>query len=303
MAGNTSNLAELLTDLYEPVFTEAVNHSNFMLQRFKRDSGSDTKYMWKVHYGRNESAGSYAENDSLPTSGVQSYAEAVIPYRLNWVHYGSTGLVEAATAGKGGYFEALASEAEGATEDLKDKLNDQILATAKAETTDIDGVGVIVGATGTYADIDRSTSPYWRSYVLDNGGDERSLTVELMQDVYRNLTNKDRMADVSAILTSFKHFDDYGNLLQVYRRYQNDFTLDGGHRALDFKGKPVVAVEGMDDGDMFFLDESEWCYSVLKNYETVEKDVQADATRFFIKHYSALICKHPGKQGRITDLD
>lgn len=299
---DTSDLAELLTDLFEPSFTEAVTHSNFMLQRFKRDSGSDTKYQWKVHMGRNTSAASYSENDSLPSTGVQSYTEATTPYRQVWVHYGTTGLIEAATQGKGGYFEALASEAEGASEDLKDEINDQLLATSLGTATDIDGIGVIISDSGTYAGIDRSTDSYWQSYVLDNSGTERDLTVELMQDVYRTLSNKDRQAKVSAIMTSFKHFDDYGNLLQVYRRYTNDYTLDGGHRALDFKNKPVVAVEGMADGDMYFLDESEWLYSVLQNYKTEEKDVQGDEKRFFIKHYAQLVCRHPGRQGRITDI-
>jgi hypothetical protein len=300
--GTTANLAELLTDLFEPKFTDAMNRSNFMLQRFSRATGSDTKIQWKVHYAGNESAGSYSENDPLPTPGVQSYTEAVIPYRWNWIHYGTSGQIEEATKGKGGYFEALASEAKEASEDLKNELNNQILATSKANATDLDGIGVIVSGTGVYADIDRATNAYWRSYVLDNGGIERDLSIELMQQVSNALAQPDRRAKVTALLTSFTHFDDYGNLLQVYRRYVNDFTMDGGHRALDFKNKPLVGVEGMPNGDLYFLDESEWEYNVLLNYKTEEKDVQADAKRFMIKHYSALRCKHPGRQGRITDL-
>jgi len=298
------DVAALLKEVFETPFTESVPRDNYMLQRIQRGKADRDVIQWKVHYAGNQSAGSYAETDEAPDAGMQSYIEAEVPIRQNWVIYGTTGLAEAATRSRdGAYFQTLASEAKEALEDLKNELNRQILAMTKAKPTDIDGIGVIVSDTGTYAGIDRATHPWWRSYVnRSDDGNPRPLQLHMMFDMLEELEKMERRAKVSAIFTTRAHYNDYYYLLSEQRRYVNTMKLDGGVEALEFNSIPVIPVLGMAHGNMFFLDESEWSYRVLENFETVPLPVNGDAQKFFTKHYSQLVCKHPGRQGLITDL-
>lgn len=297
-----SNLPELLKEVFETPFVESVPRDNALLQRISKKAAKRDVVQWKIHYAGNESAGSYAETDEAPDAGMQSYIEAEIPIRLNWVTFGVTGLLEAATEGDGAWLAALSSETREALEDLKNALNDQMLAFTKENPTDLDGIGVIVSDTGTYAGINRATHSFWRSYVND-AEEPRPLEISLMQDQLMELEKKERKAKVSGIFCNRKHFYDYANLLDNQRRYVNTMKLDGGVEALAFEHIPVIPMLGMATGSMFFLDESEFEYRTLKNFETVELPVNGDARKFFTKHYSAFLCKHPGRQGRIDDLE
>jgi hypothetical protein len=79
--------------------------------------------------------------------------------------------------------------------------------------------------------------------------------------------------------------------------------MDGGYPALEFESIPVIQVKNLPEGSIYFLDESEWFYYVLENFRTDEKNVDKDARRFVISHYSQLVCKALAKQGRIKDLN
>lgn len=277
----------------------------FVLQRFGRESGVGTEVQWKVHYAGNASAGSYNESTQVSSvsPGQQSYDQARIPFRQNWIHVQVTGLAQAATKGAGGYMEALSTETAEALDDLKNELNDQLVKVgAKSAATDLDSFDQIIANTGVYATIDRSGADWWKSAVLANGGTPRALSVELMQNMMVELEKPARKSKPSAIFGARQHYYDYGNLLSEQRRYVNEDTLDGGYKALDFEGIPFIAVPRLDAGSVYFLDESEWKYYVLQNFETTPKDTDLDADRFMITHYSALVCKHPGRQGRIDDL-
>lgn len=305
MAADTTAVAELLKEHFETPFTDAMDRDIFVLQRFGRDNGVGTEVQWKVHYAGNDSAGSYNEATTVSsvTPGEQSYDQARIPFRQNWIHVQVTGLAQAATQGAGGYMEALSTETAEALDDLKDELNDQLVKVgAKSAATDLDSFDQIIADTGVYATIDRSGADWWKSAVLENSGTPRALSVTLMQNMMVQLELPARKAKPSAIFGSRKHYYDYGNILTEQRRYVNEDTLDGGYKALDFEGIPFIAVPRLTSGSIYFLDESEWKYVTLQNFETTPKDTDYDADRFMITHYSALVCKHPGRQGRIDDL-
>jgi hypothetical protein len=303
--GGATDVTELLREHFERPFTDAMARDNTLLQRFTRRTGSNVVGLgakWKIHYAGNTSAGSYSELDEAPAAVAQSIVEAYIPYRQNWITYGVSGLTDAATRGAGGWEKALAYEASESLEDLKNEINGQMLAFSKAAATDLDGIGVIVSDTGTYATIDRTTYTWFKSYVAANGGTDRALAISLMQDQLAELEKPARKAKISAIMSSRKHYNDYGNLLQAVRRYVNTMKLDGGIEVLEYESIPVIPVLGMSNGSMFFLDEKEFFYDVLENFKTTPLPVNGDAVKYMTVHYSALLCKHTGRQGRIDDL-
>jgi hypothetical protein len=297
-------IGELLREEFEEPWIEAVDRDNFLLQRFGRtnmDGGAEVR--WKVHYAGNPNAGPYSENDVIPTPGAQAYTQARSPIKQNWVAIEASGLAQAATQGSAGFVDLIAEETEQSLEDLKDRINDQLLATTADGTgRSIHGMGYIISDTGVYAGIDRTSNSFWRSFVLANAGTPRALTIPLMQAVMTEMEKSSRKSKISAILTNRKHFYDYGNILTPDRRYTATERLDGGFMAVDFEGLPVVSVPNMPAGAMYFLDESTWSYYVLQNFEVKPKSTNKDSDYFLITHYSNLICKDPRKNAKITDL-
>lgn len=312
MPMNLDNAAEFLKKTYRTPFVNMIREEVTLLKFFPQTKGQDSEYLFKVRYGRNESVGPYNEEDPLKPAGHQNAISARTPYRLNNVIVRVTGLAMAATRGEGGFEEALANEMRWALPNLTDEINTQILSKDIVEADNnalgIDSIGYIVDdgsidASRThYAGIDR-TLPFWNPFVLrGDGGAERPLSVQLMQQMTVELQTPNRKSKIDAILTSHTNFNQYGNLLEDQRRFVNTVELDGGFTSLPFEGRPVVIIPDLPPGDIYFLDKGDWEYSVLLDFDTEEKDVDMDARRFMIKTYSQLVCKALARQGRITDL-
>lgn len=303
MAVDLNKVGALLKETFEEPWSDAMVRDNYFLELFGTKKGQGAEVRWKIHYGGNQSAGPYSENDLIPEAGMQSYADARTPFKQNWVVVEVTGLAQAATRGGGAYREVLGNETKEALMDLKDRINDQIMAsTADVNGRAIHGIGYIVSDVGVYAGINRATHPWFGSFVLDNGGVARPLTTFLMQQVIAEMEQLDRKASIDIIVGNRVHYYQYGNTLQQFRQFQNSTTLDGGYKALDFEGMSFVSVPNLPVGVVYFLDKSTWNYYVLENFETKPKSTNKDSDRFIITHYSNLVCKNPGKNAKITDL-
>ena len=307
-----STIAELLREVFEPGFTEALNRSNALFQFFKRDSFPGKEIRWKIHYEGNNSAQSYSENDPLPNAGRQQVKNASVPYRMNWVTVRVTNFAIAAARGEGGYVDLWAFETREALEDLKNEINRQLMVRKKSDMlrpTDLDGIGVIVDdgqidstVTG-YAGIPFSTNPWWKPYVSrDPAGSPRALTIAMLQRAWENLAAPPRRARTDRIITSLQHYHQYGDLLASLRRYTANETLDGGYPSLAFNGVKFTGIPELPPGDIYLLQTGDWAYYVLQNFKTEEKPIDGDARSVVITHYSQLVCRALHRQGRISDL-
>jgi hypothetical protein len=311
MAANLANIAEFLKKTYRFPFVNMMREEVSLLQFFPQQKGRDEEYLFKIRYGRNESVGPYNEEDALKAAGHQTAVSARRPYRYNNAIVRVTGPAMAASKGEGGFVEKLADEMRWALPQLKDEINTQMLSqdvvTASNGAPGVDSIGYIVDdgtinpASTTYAEVDR-TLPFWRPYILENGGVERPLSLQLMQQMTMALQTPDRKSKIDAILTSHANFNQYGNILQDQRRYVNSTELDGGFITLPFEGRKLTVIPDLPAGDIYFLDKASWEYSVLLDFDTEEKDLDMDARRFMIKTYSQLVCTALARQGRVADL-
>jgi hypothetical protein len=313
MATDLAAVAQLIKEHYETPFTEAMNRSLSMYNFFPRKAGVADSVAWKVHYpgSGGSNATSYSESDALTATDKQFYLAASRPFKMNYVGIEVTRFAQAATAGAGGFMEALANDAREALENFKDKLNTQLLSASAPGNSgkDIDGFAYIIndkassGGVNVYAGIDRSTYSFWESYVQRNGGTGRPLTLALLQNVVKEMAKPSRSgAKINRILSSYKHWFDYGNMLDDQRRWVDTKSLDWGFSSISYNGIEWIAVPDLADGAVYALDTRDWAYYILQNFETSPQAVNTDADRFVVTHYSQLICKHPGRQAKIVDL-
>lgn len=309
-AGALTDLAKIFKEHFEKPFIKALGEKISLVKLFGTRSGEGHEAQWIVHYDRNNSAVFYTEDDPYGTPGKQAYERARKPYKMARILYGASGLAIAATrSDKAALVRVLAEEAKRASIDLLYKIDGHLLTITPNSVADeyarveMDTLGDIVRDTGVYATIDRTTAPWWRSVVLANGGTPRALTMGLFQQMRAVLEQPEREADISFILTSRVHFDQYGNLLEDRRRWVNVTKADGGFEALEYDSIPVMVIPRMQPGAMFFLDKRDWTYEVLLPFDTVEIPVNTDREEFAIKTYANLICRNPARQGVIRDLE
>lgn len=305
-------LAPVFRKNFRPGFINALPEDLWAYRRFGREDGKGKEHWFKVHYGRNESAGPYKERDDFGNPGHQAYIDATLPYKLYKVEIEVTKFMIAATRGQGGYLEQFAQESKRSLEDLRHRMNRDLLRAAP-DPTDTDGIsfdsigsivddGQVNGATG-YAGITFATNPWWKPYIIAPTDDEPlELSLEMLQDMTEELETPERDAKITDIWTARGHFNDYCALMDDRRRYFNTMKVDGGYTGASFESHTIVSVPAMPKGDIYFLDESAWKYKVLNDFDTEEKSVMRDARYVVTTHYANLMCENLLKQGRIHGL-
>lgn len=112
---------------------------------------------------------------------------------------------------------------------------------------------------GTYAGIARGTYADWGSNVLLNGGVKRPLDRDLLREMRRAIYDAcGEMPDL--IMCDSTQHEAYGKTFNDQRRYVQEVTirgqtivLDGGYKALEFDGIPVIASVNHPAGYVTFL--------------------------------------------------
>jgi hypothetical protein len=134
--------------------------------------------------------------------------------------------------------------------------------------------GAPLSNAGTYAGISRVTYTDWKANVLLNGGVLRALSFDLMRDMRKAIYDAcGEMPDL--IMCDSTQHEAYGKLFGNERRYTQDvtirgqkITLDGGYRALEFDGIPIIASVNHPAGYMSFLNTAYVKLSALDDMPT-----------------------------------
>ena len=301
MPANTTTLAELIVQLYKGPWVEALFTNTFLLTRIQQKQGVGEGVRWPVRYAGNSSAGSYGEGDTAAGAGNQGFKKAFLTWKLNKVEVEVSGLAQAIGDNGGMIVPALRTELDLGLSDMRGNINTQLMSDGTGNSgKDITGLYAAIADTGTYAELDRGTYTWWKSYVSANGGTERALTEELMRDVKTAV--EARGGRVRAIYTSSKQWYAYGDILRTERRQMNPTTLTGGYQALDFEGVPLIKVPGYDTNRMDFVDEELLEYVVLKDFEAKPMAKTKDSDVIWVTHYSQLVCRNPYRMGSLQDL-
>lgn len=141
---------------------------------------------------------------------------------------------------------------------------------AGSKDLEMAGTGTIISATGIFQGIDRSVDYSWQAQVLHNSATPRDLTLALMQQAVSE--SGKRGGNISLIICDFTQRDKYVNLLVHDKRFVNTLTLDGGHEAVKFNEKPVVADAEAAAGEINFIDESTLMRCPLSEFEWMDED-------------------------------
>jgi len=135
MATQTKAAADaILKDLYVGPVVEQINKKTYMLDQIERDSDhidhTGRRAVIPLHTSRNRGRGSRGAGGTLPTAGVQGYADAIVPIKY---HYSAIEIedaaIEASTSNEGAFLNILNSETKGCAEDMRKDMQRQVYGT------------------------------------------------------------------------------------------------------------------------------------------------------------------------------
>lgn len=272
---DTSRIASILPQLLDSKIVETANRSATILQVIGHESSGNKNLAWDTEFKNAAEAtdSSIAEGADVATYQDDDLVQAV----LNWKTYSEaisvTGLAMTTARGTAG--------GGAGVDELQDLWAQKMLRAVRRLGKNIGKdfwvgpgtgnrvLGLYGGSTltsgaplsnaGTYAGISRVTYTDWKANVLLNGGTQRALTFDLMRRMRRTIYEAGgEMPDM--IVCDAEQHEAYGRLFGAERRYVEDITvrgrkvtLDGGYKALEFDGIPVIVDVNHPAGYMSWL--------------------------------------------------
>lgn len=262
---DATRVASALATIFQDKIVAQTNRSVVLAQLLPFAPGTGKNLQWDVEF---KASGEATDSTIADGADVATYQDDdIVPAVLQWGTYSEA-------FGLTGKARAVASAA-GNPNDLEDLFGQKIERAVRRLTKNIgkdlwsgaggtnqiaglDGGGA-VAATGTYAGIARATYAEWAANVLANGAVPRALTFSLMRDMRRKIYEASGEMPDLIVCDALQH-EKYGLLFGSERRYVQEVSLrgqrivlDGGYRALEFDGIPVIADVNCPAGKMFFL--------------------------------------------------
>lgn len=127
-----SAASNILKVKYIGPIREQLNNATILMSRIMKDSSTinvgGKSFTVPLHSNRNKTAGSgRADGGTLPTAGVQAYENAIVPNKYLYARIQVSGPTIAATKSNADAFvQAVSSEIDGATRDMKRAMNRQL---------------------------------------------------------------------------------------------------------------------------------------------------------------------------------
>lgn len=161
------------------------------------------------------------------------------------------------------------------------------------------GLSGAISATGTYLGIDRDGKPEWQSNLLDLSD---SISEEAIRSAL-DLTEINGTGEPDLIITDYVTRRRYEALLQAQKRFVNPMELEGGFKALEFDGLPIVVDKDAPPQRMWFLRTSDWSWYSMRDIGWLDRHGAVlhpvpdfDAWKAYLTTYRELVCQRPNNQ-------
>lgn len=184
-------------------------------------------------------------------------------------------------------------------------------ASTTSQNKELLGVGKVVATTGSYLNIARSGTPEWQGQVVQlgsgSGGDLDEQSMQSVVDQVEIYGSGDVEPDL--LVTDHKTRRRYLELLVSQKRFVNTLELQGGFKALEFNGKPLMVDKDAPPQRIWFFHMSDWMWMTMQPQSWIQRDGTIlkwvdgkDAFRAYWHAYRNLVCKRPANQAVLYDI-
>jgi len=167
------------------------------------------------------------------------------------------------------------------------------------------GLSAVVSATGTYLGIPRAGIPEWQGHLVDLSG---NLSLEAMRAVV-DLISIYGTGEPDLIITDHLTRARYESLLTSLKRFVNPMQLQGGFKAIEFDGLPIVVDKDAPPQRMWFLRTSDWLWYSMRDIGWLDRHgailhpvPKRDAWQAYLTTYRELVCRRPANQAVLFNI-
>lgn len=173
---------------------------------------------------------------------------------------------------------------------------------------EIEGLGAIVAATGTYMNIARAGIPEWQGNIVD-ATDVAGLLSEDLMRIAKNAARRNGTGDPNLTITDFDGKRFYENTQKSFKRHVNPMKLEGGATAVEFDGMPLIDDKDAPPQHQWQLDTTSITWFVMEEVDWADLDGNMlkqvsgyDAWEAFLRTYKNLGCYKPANQTVIKNI-
>lgn len=157
-----------------------------------------------------------------------------------------------------------------------------------------------------------ASKTFWKAQMFENSGSKRDLTLVRMQEPLSAIaTNSDfDESDVKFMLSNYNIRDKYVSLLVADKRFVNTMTLDGGFKAVDFNGLPLVPDPQCQRSTIWYVVPESLVILRTSDFDWAEKDgavlsrvANKDAYEAYMFHYGDLVTIARNANAKLGDLN
>jgi hypothetical protein len=259
-----SNVSAALATIFEDMVVDQFNRSVVLTKLLPFAEAEGKNIVWDANFGTTPGTSVLADGATVVTFNNDSLVPATLNFGTYSEAFSVSGKALAAAARANNpdmLADLFAEKMDNAVTRLAFNINKDFFSGSGATDTimGLTASGGGLKATGTYAGIDRSVQTQWAGNELLAGGVARPLSFQLMRDVRKAIYVASGMMPDLIVCDPTQH-ENYGMLFGSNRRYVQDISLrgnsvklDGGYKALEFDGIPVIADPTCPAGQMLFL--------------------------------------------------
>lgn len=295
MLATTTNTRAELNDIYDPIIQSTLNDATTLYGILTKETNIGGDYArWRVRTGRNASAASYGETDTI-TTGNAARAKVSTAIKLVKVGWDVSGLMIEANKGASGIGDILGAEVRDATADMLVEINTQLFGDGTGNGgLDMNGLKNTVDDGTNYANIyglARASNAWLQSTTKDMAAAAIALT-DLREMIQYSEKAGAKKSDL-VFVTSYKQRDAILNLIQSMQMYIPTSSRFGIEGLPTFDGIPIHADQFCDDDYVYLIDMSVTMLKVTLAPTIKELPTSTDSQSGFIRTYMELICKAP----------
>src|SRR5690606_21255564 len=167
------------------------------------------------------------------------------------------------------------------------------------------GLPAAISATGTYLGISRTGKPEWQGHLVDCDG---PLSLQAMRAVVDTISIYGT-TEPDLIITDHLTRSRYEALLTSLKRFVNPMQLEGGLKAIEFDGLPIVVDKDAPPQRMWFLNTRDWLWYSMKDIGWLDRHgailhpvPDMDAWKAYLTTYRELVCRRPNNQAVLFNI-
>ena len=247
--------------------------------------------------------GAFTDLDTLSTDRTDNISAAEVDWRQYHEPIRVSRLDLLKNAGDAAKLRLVASKIAIAKKAMKDHLGTGLFGSGGSNT--LDGLGLVMSSSSTYAGIAVADLATWIAGVVTNSGTNRALTLDLMQQTWGGCSFDEDIPTV--IFGKQATVDQVWSLFQPHQRLMSsEMTKLGFENILMFNGAPVIADSHMAANKLYFVNENYFFLGVHQDEdmrEEVFEKLESSASMLRRIFWAGnVICTQRRAQGVLEDI-